>query len=248
MSANNNKSKGLVIGLVALAVGVAIGVAGTEISRQNQSPGKTPDTNQIAVTSIGVPNLFADSNQWDPFQEIQRLQGQMNQSLNEMSKQFKRNETNQMSLPRVGAPDFLVDSNQWNPFQEIQRMQAQMDQSFNDMFEQFRMQPQFNFQPLNSNYSSSINVEDLKDRYVVRAYLPDAKASDVHVTLNDGRTLKVEVNSRQSEKSSQTNSMSQVSEWGQYEQTVQLPTPVKPNQMTVKHDGHDLIITIPKAS
>lgn len=198
MSANNNKSKGLVIGLVALAAGVAIGVAGTEVSRQSQSPGKTSDTNQLSVTSVGVPNLFADTNQWDPFQEIQR-------------------------------------------------MQAQMDQSFNDMFEQFRMQPQF-IQPLNPNYSSSINVEDLKDRYVVRAYLPDAKASDVHVTLNDGRTLKVEVNSRQSEKSSQTNSVSQVSEWGQYEQTVQLPTPVNPNQMTVKHDGHDLIITIPKTS
>ncbi|HEV2331049.1 MAG TPA: Hsp20 family protein [Verrucomicrobiae bacterium] len=198
MSANNNKSKGLVIGLVALAVGVAIGVAGTEVRRLSQNPRKTPDTNQISVTSVGVPNLFADTNQWDPFQEIQR-------------------------------------------------MQAQMDQSFNDMFEQFRMQPQF-IQPLNPNYSSSINVEDLKDRYVVRAYLPDAKASDVHVTLNDGRTLKVEVNNQQSEKSAQTNSVSQVSEWGQYEQTVQLPTPVKSNQMTVKHDGHDLIITIPKAS
>ena len=198
MSANNNKSKGLVIGLVALAAGVAIGVAGTEVSRQSQSPGKTSDTNQLSVTSVGVPNLFADTNQWDPFQEIQR-------------------------------------------------MQAQMDQSFNDMFEQFRMQPQF-IQPLNPNYSSSINVEDLKDRYVVRAYLPDAKTSNVHVTLDNGQMLKVEVNNQQSEKSSQTNSVSQVSEWGQYEQTVQLPTPVNPNQMTVKHDGHDLIITIPKTS
>lgn len=196
MNANNNKSKGVIIGLVAFAVGVLIGVAGTKIGRTEQSPGKTVNTNQISLTGTGVPDLFADSNQWDPFEEIQR-------------------------------------------------MQAQMDQSFNEMFEQFRMQPQFNLLPANPNYSTSIHVEDLKDRYVVRAFLPDAKASDVHVTLNNERTLKVEVNSRQVQ---QTNAVSQVSQWGQYEQTVQLPTPVNQNQMTVKHDGHDLIITIPKAS
>ena len=199
MNANNNSSRGVVIGVVALAIGVTIGVTGMEIGRKNQSPGKVPDTNQTSVASVGVPNLLADSNQWDPFQEIQR-------------------------------------------------MQAQMDQSFNEMFEQFRLQPQFNPLAGNPNYSTSLNVQDLKDRYVVRAYLPDAKTSDVHVTLNNGQTLKVEVSSKQSEKSTQTNAVSQFSEWGEYEQTVQLPAPVKENQMTVKHDGHDLIITIPKAS
>lgn len=200
MNANNNNSRGVVIGVVALAVGVAIGVAGMEIGRKSQGPGKTPDGNQISVASVGVPNFFADSNQWDPFQEIQR-------------------------------------------------MQAQMDQSFNEMFDQFRSQPQFNLLAGNPNYSSSLNVQDLKDRYVVRAFLPDAKTADVHVTLsNDGQTLKVEVNSQQSEKNTQTNAVSQVSEWGQYEQVVQLPTPGKQNQMTVKKDGHDLIITVPKAS
>src|SRR5579871_3789772 len=122
MNANNNNSRGVVIGVVALAVGVVIGVVGVEIGHKSQSPGNVPDTNQTSVASVGVPNLFADSNQWDPFQEIQR-------------------------------------------------MQAQMDQSFNEMFEQFRLQPQFNPMAGNPNYSTSLNVQDLKDRYVVRAYL-----------------------------------------------------------------------------
>lgn len=199
MNANYGKSSGVVIGLVALAVGVAIGVTGTEIGHKSQSQGETPNTNQISVNSVDVPGLFADSNHWDPFQEIQR-------------------------------------------------MQAQMDQSFNEMFEQFRLQPQFNPLAGNPNYSTALNVQDLKDRYVVRAFLPDAKTSEVHVTLNNGQTLKVEVNSRQSANNTQTNGVSPVSEWGQYEQVVQLPAPVKENQMTVKHDGHDLIITIPKTS
>ncbi len=182
-----------------MAVGVAIGVTGMEMGRKSQSPGKTPDANLIPLASVDVPSLVADSNQW-------------------------------------------------NPFQEIQRMQAQMDGSFNEMFEQFRLEPQFLSLAGNPSYSFSLNVQDLKDRYVVRAFLPDAKTSDVHVTLDNGQTLKVEVNRQQSEKISQTNAVSQVSEWGQYEQEVQLPAPVKENQMTLKHDGHDLIITIPKAS
>ena len=78
-------------------------------------------------------------------------------------------------------------------------------------------------------------------------YLPDAKASDVHVTLDNGQTLKVEVNRKQSNASNQKNQTSQVAEWGQYEQVIQLPGPVKADQMKVKHEGHELIITIPKA-
>ena len=82
------------------------------------------------------------------------MQAQMNQSLNDMSRQFKQNGTNQTPAPTLGA-------NQWDPFQEIQRMQSQMDQSFNQMFEQFRMQPQFDFLQASPNYSTSINVENL---------------------------------------------------------------------------------------
>jgi HSP20 family molecular chaperone IbpA len=126
-------------------------------------------------------------------------------------------------------------------------MQAQMDREFNEMFQQFRTQPQFNAFQAYPNYSLSLNVQDLKDRYEVRAYLPDAKASDVHVTLDNSQSLKVEVNSKQTPSSAQPNQTSQVAEWGQYEQVIQLPTPVNAAQMKVKHEGHDLIITIPKA-
>lgn len=192
----NNKSRGIIIGLVALAIGVAIGVGGMELRNKIPAGSKTADadTNQTASALFGGPNLI--------------------------------------------APD------QWDPFQEIQRMQAQMDQEFNQMFQQFRTQPQFNTFQGNPNYSLSLNVQDLKDHYEVRAYLPDAN----HVTLENGQTLKVEINNKQSSASSQKNQTSQVAEWGQYEQVIQLPGPVKADQMKVKHEGHELIITIPKAT
>lgn len=154
-------------------------------------------------------------------------------------------DTNQPASALFGGQN-LISPGPWDPFQEIQKMQSQMDQDFNEMFQQFRIQPQFNAFQGNPNCSLSLNMQDLKDRYEVRAYLPDAKASDVHVTVDNGQTLKVEVKSQQSNSSNQTNQTSQVAEWGQYQQVIQLPTPVKGEQMKVKHEGHELIITIPK--
>lgn len=156
-------------------------------------------------------------------------------------------DTNQTAPSLVGGPN-LIGPGQWDPFQQIQKMQSQMNQEFNQMFQQFSTQPQFKSFQANPNYSLSLNMQDLKNRYVVRAYLPDAKASDVHVTLDNGQTLKVEINSKQNKSSAQKNGTSQVAEWGQYEQTIQLPTPVKADQMKVKHEGHELVITIPKAN
>lgn len=39
-----------------------------------------------------------------------------------------------------------------------------------------------------------------------------------------------------------------MTEWGQYEQVIELPTPGITEKMTVQHKGHELIITIPKAA
>lgn len=199
MNLKNNKSRSVIfVGVAALIIGVAIGVAGTQFRSKISGADRTAnaDTNHTNSALSGGPSLPS------PYP--------------------------------------------WDPFQEIQKMQAQMDQEFDEMFQQFRTQPQFNLFQGNPGYSLSLNVRDLKDHYEVRAFLPDAKASDAHVTLENGQTLKVEVNSKQSSESAQKNQSSQVAEWGQYEQVIQLPGPVKADQMKVKHEGHELIITIPK--
>ncbi len=202
MNANNNKSKTVIISVVALVVGIIIGVVGMDSRAkahdQNAGPSAAASITPAASALSGGPTL-----------------------------------TNQ---------------NQWDPFQQIQSMQARMNQEFNDMFQQFRAQPQFNVVEGNPNYALSLNVQDRKDHYEVRAYLPDAKASDVHVSLDDGQTLKVDVNTKQSKSSAQKNETSQMAEWGQYEQMIQLPAPVKADQMKIKREGHELLITIPKAA
>lgn len=143
--------------------------------------------------------------------------------------------------------------NQWNPFSEIRRMQAQMDQMFSQMTEQFQSAPSLGGFVDAPGYSLSLDVRDLKDHYEIHAWLPDAKASDVRVNLQNNQTLRVQVDSQQQVKSSNvagnsTNAVTRVAEWGQYEQEVQLPSPVKADQMKITHQGHELIITVPKAT
>lgn len=144
-----------------------------------------------------------------------------------------------VSPPAGGSPA-------WDPFQEVRRMQEQMDESFDRMFDQIRTDPQFDMFRENPGYSLSLDVRDLSDHYEIRAYLPDAKASDVHVNLANGRTLTVQVNHQQTQTTGKENLAASTAEWGQYQQEVQLPGPVKGDQMKVKREGHELVITLPK--
>ncbi len=136
---------------------------------------------------------------------------------------------------------------EWNPFQEIRNMQLHMDQMFDAMTAQFRMEPRLDFFSENPGYSLSLHVQDLKDRFEVRAYLPDAKASDVNVSLPNSQTLKVEVSNENTETTGPKNAGTQVTEWGQYSQTIQLPKAVKTEKMKIAHQNHELLITLPKA-
>jgi HSP20 family molecular chaperone IbpA len=136
---------------------------------------------------------------------------------------------------------------EWNPFQELRNIQLQMDQMVNQMTTQFRMEPRLSVFTDTPGYSLSLHVRDLKDHYEVRAFLPDAKSSDVNVSLLDKQTLKVEVSNKSTETSNQKNANRSITEWGQYAQIIPLPAPVKGEQMKLDRPNHELLITLPKA-
>ena len=156
-------------------------------------------------------------------------------------------QTNQMSSAATPGLNPAGQA-EWNPFQEIRDMQAQINQSFDKMYEQFRAEPRLGGFPEVPGYSLSLDVRDLKNSYEVQADLPDAKASDVHVSLKDGRTLNVAVDNKMTQTSDQKNAATRMIELGEYDQVVQLPTPVKADQMKIQREGHELVITIPKAA
>jgi HSP20 family protein len=140
----------------------------------------------------------------------------------------------------------LSQSGEWNPFKEMREMQAEMDRVFQRSFERLRANPHLGAFKEDAGYSLELDVRDLKDRFEVRALLPDAKASDAKVNLDNNQTLKVEVTHKETEKSKK-GAEPTVTEWGRYEQTIQLPASVKADRMKVEHKDHELLITLPKA-
>ena len=135
----------------------------------------------------------------------------------------------------------------WNPFQEIDDMQLHMDRMFDQMTARFQGQPQLSLFQQNPGYSLSLRVRDMKDHFEVRAFLPNAKASDVKVSLVGKQTLKVAVSNETTKAADQKNVKGTITEWGQYAQTIELPSPVKTEQMKIDNQNHELLITLPKA-
>ena len=140
----------------------------------------------------------------------------------------------------------LSQSDEWNPFKEMRDMQAEMDRLFERSYEQYRLNPELKAFTAEPGYSLSLNVRDLKNRYEIDALLPDVNASDVKVNLENNKTLQVLVSESETGRG-KTVSPPALKEWGSYEQTIDLPAPVKSDKMVVDRKEHELVITLPKA-
>lgn len=140
----------------------------------------------------------------------------------------------------------LAQAQAWDPIQQMGRMQAEIDQIFQRSFADFRQNAGITVATTKPGYSLSMDVRDLKNKYQVRAFLPDTKPSDVKVNLT-GDDLKVDVANKTSEKPTVKNGETAMTEWGNYEEIVRLAGPLKAAQMTVQHLPHELVISVPKA-
>ena len=146
------------------------------------------------------------------------------------------------------VPDTLFPGadDPWDPFREMRDLQAEMDQMFQRSISRFQLSPAMDPFKNDTGYSLSLDVRELKDRYEVRAWLPDAKASDANVKL-EGNRLEVAVTNHPTTGQQNINSPVQTEAWGQYTQEVELAGKLNSSQMKVDHQNHELLITIPKA-
>ena len=151
--------------------------------------------------------------------------------------------TTNQQVPDAFIPNIM---DPWDPFREMRSLQQEMDEMFRRSITRFHMSPQMDLFKDAVGYSLSLDVRELKDRFEVRAFLPDAKAADTKVKP-EGNRLEVEVTHRQMEKQQNTNDLATATEWGRYTQMVQLAGNLKSDQMKVERKEHELLITIPKA-
>ena len=107
------------------------------------------------------------------------------------------------------APDpFFPDpADPWDPFREMRTLQAEMNEMFRQSIARFHASPSMNPFADYAGYSLSLDVRELKDRYEVKAFLPDTKASEANVKL-EGNRLEVSVTHRQPGNAGNTNTPS----------------------------------------
>jgi HSP20 family molecular chaperone IbpA len=134
-----------------------------------------------------------------------------------------------------------------DPFRHMQQMQEEIDQVIRRATERFQLGPGASLFRPDTGYSSSFDLRDRKDHFELRAYLPDAEASDVSVKIDDDRVLHVTVGHKKEELKKENESEAKVTQLGRYEQVITLPEPVKGSDMKVDRNGHEVVITIPKA-
>jgi HSP20 family molecular chaperone IbpA len=161
--------------------------------------------------------------------------------------EFSESSANVPASPATAPDPALPNANASDPFTEMRRMQEQMDQMMNQSIQQFRNDPKFNGFVDPPGYSLSLDLREFKDRFEVHAALPDAKASDINVKLEDDHTLSVEVSHKTAANRQQGSGSTATQEWGQYKQTIQLPSAVQTSQMKVDQKDHELVIILPKA-
>ncbi|HEY1769917.1 MAG TPA: Hsp20/alpha crystallin family protein [Chthoniobacterales bacterium] len=121
---------------------------------------------------------------------------------------------------------------------KMARMQGRMDQIFRDAF------------PADQNLTSGFNqlgsamhIDNQKNKYVVRFYLPDNDLKNVDVKLENGNQLRLTASENQNEKTRNATNM----ESGEYEQLMTLPGPVKKQGMKVERQNGTIVVTLPKA-
>ena len=134
-----------------------------------------------------------------------------------------------------------------DPFRHMQQMQEEIDQVIRRATERFQLGPGASLFRPDAGYSSSFDLRDRTDHFELRAYLPDAEASDVSVKIDDDRVLHVTVGHKKEHLKKENESEAKVTQLGRYEQVITLPEPVKGSDMKVDRNGHEVVITIPKA-
>jgi HSP20 family molecular chaperone IbpA len=139
-----------------------------------------------------------------------------------------------------------AETEEWDPFRRMEKMQAEIDRAIRHATEQLELGNSASIFRPDAGYSSQFDLRDRSDHFELRAYLPDAEASDVNVKVDNDRVLHVTVDHRKHEMKKDSAHEARMTELGRYEQVVTLPEAVRSNEMKIERNRHEVIITIPK--
>jgi len=140
------------------------------------------------------------------------------------------------------------DPDTWDPRKEMQQMREHMDKVFGHSLGRFDRSSRFGDLFGSEIFNPSMDLQEEKDRFVVRVDLPGAKDNDVDVKL-DGQQLTISgsLDEQNQDKDDQGHVLRRERLSGSFSRTMTLPAPVKSEEMTTKLENGVLEIAIPKA-
>jgi len=169
----------------------------------------------------------------------------------------RRDQTLVINIPRGDQPFTSAPKNTTAPglstpdrfdqdmLTRMEDMRREMDRVFEDAFKSFRLGVGGVTYFDQSQFGSSVDLQDEKDRYIVRACLPGRNVQKIDVKIQD-QTLTISAKAEQREKKQGDASNAESFAMSSYAQTLTLPGPVKADKMEVERKEGLLVITLPK--
>lgn len=128
----------------------------------------------------------------------------------------------------------------------MERMRRDMDRIFDDSFSSFKFLPDYTGWFDQYRFSSTYEIKEEGDNYVVRAYLPNRNMQNVSVEVV-GQVLEIDAQAEDSGSQPKNKDEKETMvHRARYTQNVTLPGPVNSIKMKVERKDNMLVVTLPK--
>lgn len=144
--------------------------------------------------------------------------------------------------------DFLKRFNldDWNPHEEFQSMQRHMERMFDDSRNRFKSSPFLDRYDKPFDFLPQTDIEEKKDRFIVKMNIPGADESEIKVDLQDDILTVTAQTKSSTEDRGKDDFLRMERSIGSFHRSFPLPSPVDEGKMETKYEDGVLTIIIPK--
>ena len=126
----------------------------------------------------------------------------------------------------------------WEPWRELTRMQEDLNRTFERVFGTERAPLAF--------WAPDVDIYEEDNSFIVRMDLPEVSPDDVDISIVDN-TLRVKGERKHTEEVKEENYYRMERKFGSFERSIELPMPVRTEEVKATYKDGVLHITLPKA-
>ena len=149
--------------------------------------------------------------------------------------------------PMTWDPWKNMAPNTWNPWKEMAEMHERMNAMFGEAFGRFQNSPQFGGLTGDIAFSPKLDIQEEKDRYVVKMDLPGADATNLKVSIEEGMLTVQGTRQKETREGEPGKALRTERQIGQFQRTFPLPGPVNPDSLKTEYKDGVYTITLDKA-